>query len=787
MATLNPTHRNKALFLIRPFLYLLVLTAYSCNAQDTLVMDADSGSKIPITARNFFQDNNYNNKPDILIDGSTAAPFVPSNYLVYDPHDVVVDLTDYNATVKKIRIYDGQGDGFETQLILVRSDNDEEVLVGTFTGNTYNTWKEFTPPQLFKASRFIMRGHANAGYGNELQLYGDFTPYTEPTYHRARKPLKNMLGVNAHWWNFLINIHTRETAISEPKYNAFLDLNLTSLRNYGNASEYQPEKGKWAFNPVRQGWYEDDLFKRLNHDRPELIKWSVMQGQFDFVKQTWNVPDTSKSFTGTVTNYIDHGNWGSLTISTTGNKGTGDYRAWHITLLSAPAPGKTAAAYTQTSGTAAKIPTRHPATQGFAIGGNALFKPGDKVLVTKGQHSELNLEYEYNNQRNQVSSWKTLGEMAYVWTARKGGNKNVRDYGVWSHNSGWQAPNEMIKGGHLADLFEGMNEPNAWWGGYDDFMNGSQLGPAWSMMYDGHKSRYPDCGVKNADPNFPMSTSGLATAATDLMQQVYWWSRKNRGINKDGAVDLPFDIIQFHNYSYTGGLSQYTGGVQAGLPPELSNVLDAVDEFVWYSNKFANGREVWCGEWGYDVNPESPMNAPAYGKYTAEQTRGNWAMRTVLEYSAHGLDRAQWYRLYQDDNNADNNATQFATMSLLRENEDQTISRRLVGDYFKQISELGDFVFESRISNTPRILKFKDGKKTMYAIWGVEKMTTEKGKRPAFTETTGTCNLVVGSKQQVVLKTFAAGADALQTQILKPVNGKLSVAYSAQPVFVLVW
>ncbi len=226
-------------------------------------------------------------------------------------------------------------------------------------------------------------------------------------------------------------------------------------------------------------------------------------------------------------------------------------------------------------------------------------------------------------------------------------------------------------------------------------------------------------------------------------------------------------------------------GIQGGLPPELSNVLDAVDEFVWFSNKYAAGREVWCGEWGYDVHPESPMNAPAYGPYTAEQTRGAWAVRTILEFSAHGLDRAQWYRLYQDGNASDKDQTQFATMSLLRENEDKTISRRLVGDYFKQMGELGDFVFESRVSNNPRVLKFRNGKQVMYAIWAVEKMDLQKGERPKFTETTGTYTLSLPGISSVVVKNLADGAGAMRTQKLSVTNGRHTLNYSAKPVFIV--
>lgn len=775
------------------FFYMALFLVASCNGQDALRKGlTSSGEKIPITSRDFYQDNNYISKPATLVDGDVTTSFVPSWNLIYLPHDVVVDLSDYNATVKKIRIYDSHGDGFNTKLILVRKDNGEEVEVGRFTGDRFNQWIEFTPPSSFVASRFIMRGGANNGYGNELELLGQYTAPTEPRYSRPKQPLKNMLGVNSHWWDFLTNINTRETSIVPAKYKAFLDLGLTSLRNYGNAKEYQPVKGKWAFNPVRQGWYEEDLMKQLEKDMPGLVKWSVMQGPFDFVKDSWNVPDDSKQFTAIVEQYVNHGTWGVLVLRSLSHKGSGQYKNWHIALEGPPPAGKKAGDFRQTSTTQANIPAKHPSKVDLVVGGNLPYVPGQKVVVKKGQSSELNLYYADNDKRGDLASWQVLGKMAFVAASRKGKNKGAPAYGVWSHvdydpeHSRWIAKNEMLTGTGTWDLFEGMNEPNAFWAGYDNFLNGKYLAPAWSMMYDGHKGQYPDCGVKNADPDFKMSTSGLATASTDILREVYWWSRKNRGFNKDGSVNLPFDIIQFHNYSYTGGLSQYAGGVQGGLPPELSNVLEAVDEFVWYSNKYANGREVWCGEWGYDVNPGSPMNAAAYGPYSAEQTRGNWAVRTILEFSAHGLDRAQWYRLYQDGNAADKDPTQFATMSLLRENEDKTISRRLVGDYFKQMGELGDYVFDSRISDSPRVLKFRNGKNVVYAIWAVEKMTKNKGSKPVFSEVTGTYNLSLPGVGTVTVKRLTEGAGRMQAETVPVTGGRMAVNYAAKPLFVLV-
>jgi hypothetical protein len=744
-------------------------------------------SQVPLVLDNFYQDNSETNSPITLIDGDLTEPFLPAWTLIYEPHEVSVDLKDYNAIVRKVRIYDRQGpNNQDTKVILVRKDSGAELEIGTFTGNGWETWVEYTPSDFFIADKLILRGPSDQSYGTELQIIADYLPYTEPTYSRPLKPLKNFLGVNAHWWNFSYN--TGDVRLRQEVLDAVLDLGITSIRNYGNAAEYQPLIDQWAFNPVRQGWYEEDAASYFkNHG---IIYWSVLQGQFDHVKASWDVADEGNVVYGTVTNYTNYGSWGALNITTTSNVGGGSYSHWIITLEDAPQSGHTLSEYTTRSDSYNTIPTTHPASMGFAVAGNLPYIVGQHVKVSKSQASQLNIYWDDNNQRDQVSTYQELGKAAFVFASRKGTNPNAPSYATWSHadyGQWWIPRNEPLIATNTADLFEGMNEPNAYWAGIDDFLKGQYLAAAWSMMYDGHKGLYPNCGVKNADPNFKMSISGLATTETDLLRGCYEWARRNRGLNPDGTVDLPFDIIQYHNYSYTGGSNQYAGGTNAGLPPEASNMMSAITDMLHYSNKYAAGKEVWVGEWGIDINPDSPMNAPAYSTYSAEQCRGNWAMRTILEFAAHGLDRSQWFRLFTDAN-GDNDPTQFASMSLLKEVTTTNIQRRIVGDYWAQLGgEFGDYKFVERINNeNPRVLKFSDGTNDMYAIWAVETITPNAGARPTFTENTGTYNLYLNNGTQVSIRQFVDGSSFMSSDFTGVTNGYLSIPYSAKPVIVQV-
>jgi hypothetical protein len=88
------------------------------------------------------------------------------------------------------------------------------------------------------------------------------------------------------------------------------------------------------------------------------------------------------------------------------------------------------------------------------------------------------------------------------------------------------------------------------------------------------------------------------------------------------------------------------------------------------------------------------------------------------------------------------------------------------------------------VSEAPRVLKFRKGNDVMYAIWGVEQMEKQKNSRPVFTETTGTYELSLPGISTVTKKEFEDGKGTMRNEKIS-VNGKLTVKYSAKPVFIL--
>jgi hypothetical protein len=266
------------------------------------------------------------------------------------------------------------------------------------------------------------------------------------------------------------------------------------------------------------------------------------------------------------------------------------------------------------------------------------------------------------------------------------------------------------------------------------------------------------------------------------------WSEKNRGYRADGSIDLPFDIYSFHLYSSLEGQRQ---GIPGGTPPEYG---------AWpYMKKLAKIRDryfpwlkIHIGEWGFDINAGSPLNAPAFGNYTASQSSAMWTVRDLLWMAASGMDASSYFRVKEDydvEGTSDNSTQQFETMALLRQSSFGTkqpdgsyiglgMHRTLTGDYFKQVGSFfnSGFVFDSLLSQSPIVMRFKKGDSLMYAIWDKENMVVTT--RPQFTEKTGTYSLNVKGKLRRLVddgsgvmssEDFAGGA----------------ITYGAKPVFVV--
>lgn len=339
--------------------------------------------------------------------------------------------------------------------------------------------------------------------------------------------------------------------------------------------------------------------------------------------------------------------------------------------------------------------------------------------------------------------------------------------------------------GSPVPYIQAENEIDRSWKSVEEYMDGYAIAALSSACYDGHKGKYPDAGVKQIG-GAKFVNPGCATDRTQILHQMRIWSEENRGYRANGSVDFPFDVYEFHWYQSLGG--QYAGK-PGGMPPEI--VINRVQEIVDFFREHCPEMEINIGEYGLDVHPDSDLNAPAYGKYNAQQTRGNWFVRDLMMFAKLGIDAVEWYRLCMDwyDPNdplnslAENNGQFFETMDLVKGDryaQPVNYTRRIVGDYFRQIGDIFrmGFVFDSVVSTSPYVFKFKKSDANLYVIWNLETITwPEGGGRATITE--NVTQYILNVKGQLLR--FVDGGDTMSSEVF---NGG-SITVDAKPIMVI--
>ncbi|MFT6706851.1 MAG: cephalosporin-C deacetylase-like acetyl esterase [Flavobacteriales bacterium] len=201
---------------------------------------------------------------------------------------------------------------------------------------------------------------------------------------------------------------------------------------------------------------------------------------------------------------------------------------------------------------------------------------------------------------------------------------------------------------------ENWNEPDKWW--YNSSFPAAnftayEYAAMTSADYDGHMQTMslvndPDnpgqqistVGARNADPNVKFVLAGLANLNTNYLDSMRVWFDANRTANATHGL-YPFDVLNFHHYSYL----PIDGGI--GVSPEQDYLRDRLETLVDYRDQNFPGKEVWLSEFGYDTDMISNRRIPenGFGDYDQREVQGQWIIRSFLEISAAGIDRAHLF------------------------------------------------------------------------------------------------------------------------------------------------
>lgn len=329
------------------------------------------------------------------------------------------------------------------------------------------------------------------------------------------------------------------------------------------------------------------------------------------------------------------------------------------------------------------------------------------------QRNNENVPCRYGRNPSDPASYIEQARAAFQFAARYGSNKSVdRQLVKVNTTPRWtgDAINQVRIGLGTVAYLECDNERDKWWKGHAAQQSAEEYAANLSAFYDGDKGKLgPGVGTKTADPAMQVVMCGLARPDTNYLRGMIEWARAHRGYRKDGSIDLPWDIINYHYYcnDANGTNREQTTGVA----PELTGTENTADAFITIAHEYAKDMPVWVTETGYDINPQSTQRAvPAAGQ-TALQAQAAWILRTSLLFSQTGVQKVFFYQL------CDDNATstiRYGTSGLV--NADRT--PRPAAIYLQQLSEyFGNYKYLKTISTQPFVDLYSDGKQQMFVLY----------------------------------------------------------------------
>ena len=332
------------------------------------------------------------------------------------------------------------------------------------------------------------------------------------------------------------------------------------------------------------------------------------------------------------------------------------------------------------------------------------------------------------------------------------------------------------------------NETDATWHGDKRYLRPEQYAWLLSVFYDGHKNTMgPGIGVKNADPNIIVSTTGIASSSPSYFQAMIEAWKQIRGWKKNGkgerVVDIPCDVFNYHAYANSGG-AQHSGGNQ-GLPPELSNMTYYCPAFLQTIKEVGQDKPVWITEIGYGMN-EGKQQAVATPARTKEQTQADWIIRSILFNNRNGIAETYFYQTYDETGYTYNVAHGkpdngvYSAMGLIQDDKkflgdnqySSTLRRRFAADYIKQLSYFKNYRFSKTLHQDPFVDQYQLENKTLYALV----VPDMKGRTEKYTLNNG--------KPTAKIYRFTDGAEKFRVESVKTDNGKLSLTVTETPIFV---
>ncbi|WP_342645484.1 hypothetical protein [Mucilaginibacter sp. CSA2-8R] len=378
-----------------------------------------------------------------------------------------------------------------------------------------------------------------------------------------------------------------------------------------------------------------------------------------------------------------------------------------------------------------------------------------------------NVPIPYGADKSHPASYLDQAKAGFQLAARYGSTRVDTSLLTVSRKPRWtNDPVNMAKTGlGLIKYIECDNERDKWWKGNKARQSAAEYAANLSAFYDGDQGRLGKAvGVKAADPNMKVVMAGLAAPDVHFVEEMINWCKDHRGFQKDGRINLCFDIINYHLYA-NDHLSHHDQQGKVGVAPELSEAAKVADDFVALGNKYK--LDVWVTESGYDINDKSPQRAIGIGDKSAMITQADWTIRTALLYARHSIRKNFFYMLYDDNLQS---PTQYASSGFVNNN----LSRRPVINYVSQVKNLmGDYHYSRTVSESPLVDVYEHANRKMYVLVNPE----QQGHIVDYVLALPHC------KQVAVHKLNANGPMTISQPVVVK-NGQLKIKVSETPTFI---
>lgn len=280
-------------------------------------------------------------------------------------------------------------------------------------------------------------------------------------------------------------------------------------------------------------------------------------------------------------------------------------------------------------------------------------------------------------------------------------------------------PNQKLSGLNYDVVLEVWNEPDKWWRQND--------GSGIYFLPEEYAALFSACAAaaKAADPDTKVWSAGLTGFDAGYMERFLAALKQLGGPMPDGFT--------VHHYSHHGNkLGQWppTWWDSGACSPERDQDFNGVDRFVALAKQYKVGLHVT--EYGTDTRPPSWMYPMAVPGKNAEQTQGDWAVRTALEYLRKGVAGVNIFN-GNDEVNARQGGLYQNSGLLYGEGEPGKVFAPKPS--YAQVKGLHDFLKGKQYvadESVPglRALKFTDG---AGAAWGVYWLPTQEGKTETVT------------------------------------------------------